>query len=137
MQKMILPRSILIIFLVVGLFIFKKSQVAIKRKEIERVQETKPVTIEPAFAFPSVAEGELKSDEKPLKGLKSEIPVKVKKVVPKVEETKPTIQEPSVIPALTVVQSETPVDSSFHAAAGKQFAGKTTEVPLRGKGESR
>jgi curved DNA-binding protein CbpA len=163
-QKMILPTSILIIFLVVGLFIFKKSQVAIKPKEvsrvvvqesakivpkeIEKVEETKPATIEPPLAFPSVAERELRSDEKPFKNLKSEIPVKVKKVVPKeiskvviqesasivpkkvpkVEETKPTIQEPSVVPALTVVQSETPVNSSSYAAAGKQFAAKTDQI---------
>jgi curved DNA-binding protein CbpA len=163
-QKMILPTSILIIFLVVGLFIFKKSQVAIKPKEvskvvvqesakivpkeIEKVEETKPATIESPLAFPSVAEGELKSDEKPFKTLKSEIPVKVKKVVPKeiskvvvqestrivpkevpkVEETKPTIQEPNVVPALTVVQSETPVNSSSYAAAGKQFAAKTDQI---------
>jgi len=163
-QKMILPTSILIIFLVVGLFIFKKSQVAIKPKEvskvvvqesakivpkeIEKVEETKPATIESPLAFPSVAEGELKSDEKPFKTLKSEIPVKVKKVVPKeiskvvvqesarivpkevpkVEETKPTIQEPNVVSALTVVQSETPVNSSSYAAAGKQFAAKTDQI---------
>ena len=163
-QKMILPTSILIIFLVVGLFIFKKSQVAIKPKEvsrvvvqesakivpkeIEKVEETKPATIGPPLAFPSVAERELRSDEKPFKNLKSEIPVKVEKVVPKeiskvviqesasivpkevpkVEETKPTIQEPSVVPALTVVQSETPVNSSSYAAAGKQFAAKTDQI---------
>jgi hypothetical protein len=80
--------------------------------------------------------------------LKSEISVKVKEVVPeemgqvvvqestriiskevpKVEETKPTIQEPSVVPALIVVQSETSVDSSSHAAAGKQFAAKTEPI---------
>ena len=148
-QKMILSTSILIIFLVVGLFIFKKSQVAINPKEIEKVQETKPATIEPPLAFRSAAEGELKSDEKPSKALKSEMPVKVKKMapkemgqvvvqesarivpdeVPKVEEIKPT-QEPSIVPALTVVQSETPVDSSPYAAAGKQFAVKTDQIDL-------
>ena len=147
-QKMILSTSILIIFLVVGLFIFKKSQVAMKPKETEKVQETKPATIEPSLAFRSAAEGELKSDKKPSKTLKSEISVKVKEVVPeemgqvvvqestriiskevpKVEETKPTIQEPSVVPALTVVQSETSVDSSSHAAAGKQFPAKTEPI---------
>jgi curved DNA-binding protein CbpA len=147
-QKMILSTSILIIFLVVGLFIFKKSQVAMKPKEIEKVRETKPAAIEPPLAFRSAAEGELKSDKKPSKTLKSEMPVKVKKMVPKemgevvvqesasivskevpkVEETKPTIQDPSVVPAVTVVQSETPVDSSSYAAAGKQFAVKTDQI---------
>jgi ketosteroid isomerase-like protein len=128
----------------VGLSIFKKSQVVIKPKEIERVQETKLATMEPPLAFPSLAEGKSKSDEKPSKSLKSKMSVKVKKVapkeinkkgvqeraravskeVPKVEETRPTIQESSVIRALTVVQSETPVDSSSYAAAGRQFVVK-------------
>ena len=133
-KKVILPVSILIIFIVVGLSFFKKSQVATKPKEIERVQETKPAAIEPLPTFPSVAEGKLDSDEKPSKALKSEMPAKgtkkvrkemsqvvvqesasiVSKEVLKVEETKPAIQEPSVIRALTVVQSETPVDSSSY-----------------------
>jgi hypothetical protein len=140
-KKMGLPTSILIILLVVGLFIFKKSQVVMNPKEIERVQETKPRTIEPLFAFPSVAQRELKSDEKPSKTLKSEMPVKIKKKVRKemsqvvvqkkasivskevlkVEETRVAIQEPGVVRAHTVVQSETPVDSSSYAAAGKEF----------------
>lgn len=140
-KKVILPASILIIFVVVGLSFFKKSQVAMNPKEIERVQETKPAAIEPLIAFPSVAEGKLNSDEKPSKTLKSEMPVKVKKNVRKemsqvvvqenasivskevlkVEETRVAIQEPSVVRAHTVVQSETPVDSSSYAAAGKQF----------------
>jgi len=141
MKKMILSTSILIVLLVVGLFIFKKSQVVVKPREIERVQETKPTTIEPLFAFPSVAQRELKSDEKPSKTLKSEMPVKVKKKVRKemsqvvvqenasivskevlkVEETRVAIQEPGVVRAHTVFQSETPVDSSSYAAAGKEF----------------
>jgi hypothetical protein len=145
---MILPTSILIIFLVVGLFIFKKSQVAIKPKEVPKVEETKPITTKPPLAFPSVAEGKLKADEKPSKTLKSEIPVEVKKVVPrergqvrgresagivpkevpKVEETETTIQEPSIIPALTVVQSETPVNSQSYAAAGKEFVAKIDPI---------
>jgi hypothetical protein len=161
---MILPASILIIFLVVGLFIFKRSQVAIKPlevtkvvvqesakivpKEIEKVEENKPVTIEPPFAFPSGAEGEVKSNEKSSKTLQSEMRVKVKKMIPKemgqvvvqksasivskevlkVEETTSAIQEPSVVGAHTVVQSETSVDSSSYAAAGKQFSAKTEPI---------
>jgi hypothetical protein len=153
-QRMILPAGILIILLVISLFIFKRSQIAIKPNEMEKVQETKPATILPPLTFPSVAKGESKSNEKHFKSLKSEMPVKVKKVVPKeinevgvqesarivpeevpkVEETRSAIQEqePSVVPTLTVVQSEAPVDSSSLAAAGEQIEVKTEPIDLIG-----
>ena len=150
LKRLTIPISIFAVLVVFGSFYFKRSQVAIQPKEvskvvvqesakiapkeIEKVEETKPATIKPPLAFLSVAERELKSGEKPFKAMKSEIPVKVKEMVPKeiskvviqesggivsrevprVEETKPTTQEPSVIPALTVVQSETPVNSSSY-----------------------